>query len=228
MTRPSSRDRARSELYRVFAGAFEYPDAALREEIIAGGLCDALVRLLPEAGVMPERPTDDIALTQLPAIDDLAADYSALFDVGSGGRPPCPLHGGAWGGAERLKVMEELVRFYDHFGLRIAQTGREMPDSLGAELEFLHFLAGRQAEAVETGFDAGPFRRAERDFLERHPGRWVPEMRARLEQGGASPFYRELVRLLDESLRRLRDEATHGDDDGAFAAPACDRVQGIR
>ena len=28
--------------------------------------------------------------------------------------------------------------------------------------------------------------------------------------------------------RRLRDEATHGDDDGAFAAPACDRVQGIR
>jgi len=228
VTRPPSRDRARSDLYRVFAGAFEYPDAALHEEIVAGGLRDALVRLLAGAGVVPGVPPDGLALTQLPALDDFAADYSALFDVGSSGRPPCPLHGGAWGGAERLKVMEELVRFYDHFGLRVAEAGREMPDSLGAELEFLHFLAGRQAEAVETGLDAGPYQRAEHDFLERHPGRWVPEMRARLEQGGASPFYRELVRLLDESLRQLRGEEMQRDTGGAVAAPACDRVQGIR
>ena len=202
----ASRDRERAELYRVFAGAFEYPDPALRDAIAAGALCSTLESLLAEVGPALAVPPDGVALTEVPSLDDLAADYSALFDVGSGGRPPCPLHGGAWGGAERLKVMEEVVRFYDHFGLRVAQPGREMPDSLGAELEFLHFLADRQAEVAAAGGDAGPFRRAERDFLERHPGRWVPEMRARLEQGEASRFYRELVRLLDESLKNFNRE----------------------
>ncbi|AMN47553.1 putative ethylbenzene dehydrogenase (S25dD4) [Steroidobacter denitrificans] len=143
---------------------------------------------------------DAAALRTVPDAEELAADYSALFDVGTGGKPPCPLHGGAYGGTQRLKVMEEVIRFYDHFGLRLSPDLNEMPDQLGAELEFLHFLSFRQAEAGD-GDDTLPYRRAERDFIARHPGRWVPEMRARLEKTAASPFYREIVMLLDEFLR---------------------------
>jgi DMSO reductase family type II enzyme chaperone len=210
--------RARSELYRLFAAALEHPDTELRGEFARGGLRDALARLLPQ--VIPELSArlDGVALAAVPALEELAADYSALFDVGTSGKPPCPLHGGAYGGAERIAVMEEVVRFYDHFGLRVAQTTNEMPDQLGAELEFLHFLAFRQAELAEQGGDAAPYRRAERDFVERHPGRWVPEMRTRMEKTEASAFYRQVVVLLDEFLRRVPGEQSRTLEAGASAA----------
>ena len=195
--------RARSELYRLFADALEYPDNELWSEFARGGMRDSMQRLLPQVSAALAAQADGAALASVPALEDLAADYSALFDVGTSGKPPCPLYGGAYGGAERMAVMEEIVRFYDHFGLRVAQVANEMPDQIGAQLEFLHYLAFRQAELVEQGGDASAFQRAERDFIERHPGRWVPEMRKRLEKAGANPFYREVVVLLEEFLRRL-------------------------
>jgi len=216
----AARARARSELYRVLAGAFEYPDAGLREAFAGRELRDALGRLLPQVTPALAERFDAAALAAVPPLEDLAADYSALFDVGSSGKPPCPLYGGAYGGAERLAVMEEVVRFYDHFGLRMAQAVNEMPDALGTELEFLHFLAGRQADVLATRGDAGPFERAEHDFLERHPGRWVPQMRARLDAGEASPFYRELVHVLDDCLQRMREQVTPAASASPLAAPA--------
>lgn len=212
--------RARSELYRVLAGAFDYPDAGLREALAAHELHDALERLLSQVSPALAARFDAAALATVPPLEELAADYSALFDVGSSGKPPCPLYGGAYGGVERLAVMEEVVRFYDHFGLRTAEAVNEMPDALGTQLEFLHFLAGRQADVLATGGDAGPFVRAEHDFLERHPGRWVPQMRARLDAGEPSPLYRELVRVLDDSLQCMREQVTSAASAASVAAPA--------
>lgn len=220
MSAAAARARARSELYRVLAGAFEYPDDGLREACAAGELQRALARLLPEVSPLLAGCCDAAALEAVPSLEEMAADYSALFDVETSGKPPCPLYGGAYGGAERLAVMEEAVRFYDHFGLRMAQAVNEMPDALGTELEFLHFLAGRQADALQSGGDTGPYERAEHDFLERHPGRWVPRMRARLDSGEASPFYRGLVHVLDDCLQRIREEVASGAPAGAVATPA--------
>jgi TorA maturation chaperone TorD len=77
--------------------------------------------------------------------------------------------------------------------------------------EFLHYLAYREAEAVAAGGDPGPFERAQRDFVARHPGRWVTRLGERVEQQGAMPFFRELVRQLAKFLahegRRLRAAA---------------------
>jgi TorA maturation chaperone TorD len=63
-------------------------------------------------------------------------------------------------------------------------------------LEFLHYLAYREAEALEKGEDPGAFRRAARDFVLRHPGRFVKKLEARLARAEAMPFFRALaVRL---------------------------------
>jgi DMSO reductase family type II enzyme chaperone len=131
--------------------------------------------------------------------DALSVEYTRLFDVGTSG-PPCPLNGGLYGGA-RMQTMEEAVRFYDHFGLTLADESRELPDHLVTQLEFLHYLTYREAEAYAHGGDAGPYQRARRDFVERHPGRWCPKLRERLDAQGALPFFaalvRHLVRFLD-------------------------------
>jgi nitrate reductase assembly molybdenum cofactor insertion protein NarJ len=107
----------------------------------------------------------------------------------------------------RMKTMEEVVRFYNHFGLTLSESPRELPDHVTTELEFLHFLAFREAQAIEQGAEPDPFRRAQRDFIARHLGRWIPKLRAKLEGANAMPFFPELVgrleRLLENELERL-------------------------
>lgn len=89
-----------------------------------------------------------------------------------------------------MKTMEECVRFYHHFGLALSEAPRELPDHLVTELEFLHYLAFRAAEALERGEDPGAFRRAARDFALRHPGRFLKKLEAGLERTEAMPFFR--------------------------------------
>jgi DMSO reductase family type II enzyme chaperone len=198
------RAAARSVGYRLFAEALDYPDELLLEEIREGRLARALEELLE--GLAPELPgaVDWDALRDAGDEDELQIEYTRLFDVGASG-PPCPLYGGLYGGA-RMKTMEEAVRFYNHFGLTLSETLRELPDHLRTQLEFLHYLAFREAEALQRGADAGPYRRAQRDFLERHPGRWVPKLRGRLESQKPMRFFSELVTGLERFLDGARAE----------------------
>jgi DMSO reductase family type II enzyme chaperone len=183
---------ARSLAYKVFALMFEYPDGERGETIRSG----ELVARLREALVAIDPTIDDVANWDAlrdagEQADDLAVEFTRLFDVGAGA-PPCPLHGGLYFGA-RMKTMEEAVRFYNFFGLTLSETQRELPDHLTTQLEFLHFLAFREAEVLEEGADPGSWQRAQRDFVARHPGRWVPELRKRLEAEQPMPFFRELI-----------------------------------
>lgn len=187
---------ARSRAYQLFARLFDYPDQAFGEAIRTGELAERVRESLRDLDPALLEGSDWGALGDAgEGEDDLAIEYTRLFDVGASG-PPCPLCGGLYGGA-RMKTMEEAVRFYNHFGLTLSDSPREMPDHITTELEFLHFLAFREAEALQSGDDPGPFRRAQRDFAARHPGRWIPKLRERLEAQEPMPFFRELVSQLD-------------------------------
>jgi DMSO reductase family type II enzyme chaperone len=195
---------ARSRAYQLFARAFGYPEGDLLEAIQSGELAEALGAALTEASPSLAAGLDRSALRAPDDAEALAAEYTRLFDVGTKG-PPCPLHGGLWLG-DRMKTMEEVLRFYRHFGLVLATEPSELPDHLGLELEFLHYLAFRENEASREGTDAGAFERAERDFLSRHPGRFVPLLRANLERERATPFFVALARALEEFLAQAGTE----------------------
>src|SRR3972149_5997703 len=103
--------------------------------------------------------------------------------------PPPPSPNSAHRGSDRLRTMEELVRFYNYFGLRT--TPGRMPDHVTAELEFMHYLAHQEAEARQAAGDRESYLRAQRDFLERHLNGWWPWGAATATQGHrAPPFYR--------------------------------------
>jgi DMSO reductase family type II enzyme chaperone len=201
----------RSRAHLLLGALLSYPDAEQCAAIRSGALPRALRETLEAIDPALVGRADWAALGDAGDGDELAVEYTRLFDVGTSG-PPCPLYGGLYDGA-RMKTMEEAVRFYNHFGLHMAESEavRELPDHLSTELEFLHFLAFREAEACQRGEDAGPYRRAQRDFVARHPGRWVPKLRERLEAQQALPFFCAAVDLLAAFLaaegERLAREA---------------------
>lgn len=189
-----------SRLYALLGMAVAFPDTELRDDIANGEVASALHETLIALGGVGTEAVDWDALADTGEGDALAIEYTRLFEVGTSG-PPCPLYGGLYSGA-RMKVMEEAVRFYNHFGLGMSESEpRELPDHLSTELEFLHFLAYREAEAIGAGTDPDAYRRARRDFVERHPGRWIPGVRERLAQAQAGRYYAALFALLDVVLR---------------------------
>jgi DMSO reductase family type II enzyme chaperone len=198
------RAAARSGAFGLFAAAFGYPEGTLLEEIRGGRLSDALAEALGAVAPDLGGEVDTDALRDGGEGEELAIEFTRLFDVGVSG-PPCPLYGGLYGGS-RMKTMEEAVRYYNHFGLSLAEKPRELPDHLTTELEFLHYLAFREAEALQAGTDAGPYRRAQRDFIARHPGKWVPKLRAKLEEESSMRFFTALVGALESLLAQ-----THAD-----------------
>jgi putative dimethyl sulfoxide reductase chaperone len=187
---------ARSELYRLLADAVEYPEAPWQEMLASGELARALDRLL--AQVCPELRSRSETLLEFRAspLEDLQADYLFLFEVGHGGSPPCALFGGTYGGIDRRIVMEECVRFYEHFGLKLDARRKEMPDALATQLEFLHYLAYCQSRAAAAATDGASYVRAERDFLLRHPARWLPAMREKLVAQERSSVYAVVAAVL--------------------------------
>ena len=79
------------------------------------------------------------------------------------------------------------------------------PDHICLEMEFLHYLTFKEVQALQTGRDPSSYRRAQRDFLARHPLGWMDKVSERLEKINerlpedacreAIVFYRELVNL---------------------------------
>jgi DMSO reductase family type II enzyme chaperone len=134
-------------------------------------------------------------------VDEFQAEYNRLFEVGRLGGPPCPLYGGHYE-RDRLRVMEELIRFYNYFGLSLSQG--QLPDHISVELEFMHYLTFREAEALKHNLSQDAYQRAQRDFLDRHPGKWLPLLRQKLGDFQPLPFFSQLVTLADEFVRRDR------------------------
>ncbi len=197
----------RSALYLRLATALSFPSPGLVEEAASGqflaGLEEEASRLPFSFVVDPEeaRALSDSSL----AFDEVQAEYIRLFEVGPG-RPPCPLYEG-YHRSGRMKLMEETVRFYEHFGLK-TRPG-DQPDHLCAQLEFMHYLSFKEAANLGAGKPTAGLAAAQRDFLARHLCRWLPGLRARAEECGAPPFYGALLRLAErycrEDERALRE-----------------------
>lgn len=190
---------ARCRLYSLLAGSFRFPSPDFHELLHGGGYRDSLRAL---ASGLPYRLTlADDGLAAPGGYVDLQAEYIRLFDVGSKGRPPAPLYEGEYRAGSRMQVMEDLVRFYDHFGLSLSTEQRELPDHLTVELEFLHYLTFKETAALERGLDPGAYRRAQIDFLARHASRWPRLLRAKVREERGEPPFAALVDAADEFLR---------------------------
>ncbi len=200
---------ARSKLYALLARGFCYPTEALYEAVRRGRF---LLEVKEAASQLPYflSAESNLGVRLSWERQQFESQYTWLFDVGwpnpnvEESKPPCFLYEGEYGGGH-LRVIEDTLRFYHHFGLRLSQEKgeRDRPDHLATELEFLHALTFREAELLEYRKYAETLsscRRAERDFLRYHLGDFMPQVAGEVVSRGIS-FYSDLARLGEQFCR---------------------------
>jgi len=140
--------------------------------------------------------------------DALEAEYMAAFEVGREASPVPLFEGMHRPDLGREGILEDLLRFYEFFGVKLSETEREYPDHLTTELEFLAWLCLQEQAAEQRGGDAESLRRAARDFLSRHLAAWLPEFRRRLEATDTAyeQFGTVLADLVDAHRGRVGKE----------------------
>ncbi len=184
---------ARSNLYKFMAGLFDFPDDEFFDYVNSGELFDA-VSELAHALPYPLSVPEGMKTTGYRTYGEFSSDYTGIFDVGIGGGP-CPLYEGLYY-SDRHGIMEELIRFYEHFDLDMNKEQRELPDHISIELEFMHFLTFKETGALSFQKDPAPYRRAQRDFIERHLLKWLKKLQEKLSKVNAPGFYRAGIEFL--------------------------------
>jgi putative dimethyl sulfoxide reductase chaperone len=185
---------ARSHLYRLLSDCFLFPEREFFEDVRSGDLEAELTEALDGLpySIEPSGAFQGFAIDAETSYEEFQSGFIQHFEVGTAG-PPCPLYGGIYQGG-RNQVWEELIRFYNHFGLRLAPENRDLPDHVSTELEFMHYLCFREAVAND-GAERGQLLTAQRDFLERHLARWLPLLDQRARKRGVAPTYLAVVTL---------------------------------
>lgn len=183
-----------SQLYLFLARCFSYPGDGFCEVIRDKGLEDEIRGWVE--GLPFEVNFQGIPSPSLPQ-DEFESQY-INFDLES--PLSCPLYEFDYRSDEltRVEILEELLRFYEHFDIRLSDREKDYPDHLVAELEFMAFLTQKEASALKRGKDPAPYRRAQLDFLDRHLGRWVRLLDERIQRNVNEPFYRGIGELMAE------------------------------
>jgi DMSO reductase family type II enzyme chaperone len=142
-------------------------------------------------------------------MDELLVEYTRLF----GTDLVCPHYEADYvaAGSFRLaQVLADVTGLYAAFGVRVSDTAHERPDHIVVELDFMNFLATKEAHAAHEGQSekARLCRQAQRLFFERHLGRWARPFSRHFGAAARLDFYLRLRQLL-ESLLMAEAEYLH-------------------
>ena len=156
-----SASEARSTIYSIFGRYIAFPKAENWQASL-----DQRKWLLFEntANDLPYPwHFDVLEMKKILTLDDLNTLFTANFDTGTSS---VSLHGRSYSNNGDQKILEELFRFYEHFGLDFSSSNNDFwPDALQVELEFMHYLTHLEGLAGDNRL---AILKAQRDFLVRH------------------------------------------------------------
>lgn len=184
---------ARSQVYAQLALGFLPPDG-LQVGRFAGAIRRSVSLLGSDALKKALEALEANADSCSP--QELELEYNNLF---VNGQPLlCPPYETEYGMSHvfaKVHQMADVSGFYAAFGLRTSQAMNERPDHVSSELEFMHFLAFKEAYARERGLadKADLLVDAERKFVEDHLGKWLTTLCSIIHQTSSSAFYRALA-----------------------------------
>jgi TorA maturation chaperone TorD len=173
--------------------------AALREAQFPAGL--GLMPALPEAAAARQAIANALAaLPEVPdgaTLDDLAAEYAAIYLTGAYGASPCESF---WTDDDHLVCqasMFQLREIYAAAGLAAADWRQRPDDHLVLQLLYIGHAA-RRATAPEHW-------RSLARMLDEHPLRWTTDFAVRIAARSSAPFYAGLAVLTAAWLDALRN-----------------------
>ena len=173
---------ARAGVYHLLSRLFTLPDEAAYQAAVNGEWpgrfreAAALLAFDFDFGVS--------ALPKSVSQADFETEYRRLFGTDSA----APVFGGDYTGGERSDRVKEIVRLFEYFGLKASGEQARSPDHLATELEFMQYLAFKEAASASPRLGAS-FHRAQEDFLDRQLTSWLPGFAEKVEQANALPIY---------------------------------------
>lgn len=165
--------------------------AALRTAAFPGGLA---LSAADEAGETAYANMA-AALRENPTLDELAADYAAIYLNNSFGASP---YESVWLSDEHLacdRSMFELREIYAAAGWRVGDWRRRFDDHLVLQLQYLRRVLASAAVDPEKLAD----------FIDEHIGYWLPDWGQRVSSYCGTAFYAALAELTHVWLRRFRE-----------------------
>ncbi|VVS91291.1 TorD/DmsD family molecular chaperone [Desulfoluna spongiiphila] len=197
-------ESARKEIYKGLSACFCLPGPQLPP------VPATLAHLLTARGSKATGPVDQMAaaIGTLTDFSELRIEFTRLF-VGPYGRLAPPCGSGYMDGTGTMmsdSTMDAVDR-YRKAGLVVADTFKEAPDHIVAELEFLCFLVDKEIDALSPDTDEVPQARLreQKEFLERHLARWVPPFTENITRHATSPFYLNLATATRIIIRESMD-----------------------
>lgn len=191
---------SRAVMYQLLEQPFMFPKAELTETFISGEWEDKLRHCAARTGF--DLPCDQDLRLPVRA-KDYEVEFISLFEVGMGGAP-CPLHSGHYE-RDRMKAMEETLRFYQFFNYQPDRSADRFPDHINFELQFMALLAVTEEITGATEGDILSPLLAQRDFSIRHLASWLPELSQLVDQQTNITFFKTTSRVLSEFA--LQDSA---------------------
>lgn len=182
---PDNETTARTGVYQLLARLVSYPDREIYEAAVAG---EAGAHLAEAGKLLPfAQSFESPAINGSTSLEDFQAEFLRIFEVGNGGAPPAPIYGGMYE-AQRMQRLEEVVRFYEYFGLSTSAEDPRPADHLATELEFMKYLTYKEAVSSSPRLQVS-YRRAQHDFLDRQITSWVPRLEERARASEAWPYW---------------------------------------
>lgn len=225
----------RSAYYRFLAQGYRLLDKqGLDEWKASGAALSAAAEALEQLDLTACRPL--LLSIEQAALEDVSSAHRETF--GHTIQGSCPPYEEEYGPEvldfRQCLELSDLAGFYRAFGLKMSATFGDRPDHVVAELEFMAFLAFKEAAALADAAPADAVescRDGQRRFLEEHLGRWIPAFAARVEKHappGILPSLAEITRkFVLQECARIGVPA--GDSDlplRALAVPADQDVTG--
>ncbi len=185
--------KERSGLYGFLAEVFRAePTPDLLRRIKDNGFLETLTAAGAHlGGEFPQRPEDEL-------LEDLAVEYTRLFlGPGKHVQPYAAIYLGGAGASLCGPATVWARDFMERAGFTLTPEHHGLPDHVSVELEFMAGMAEREARAIEDSDieAAAQCRRIQKEFLQDHLGRWLPEFCGRAAEHAELTFYREMARL---------------------------------
>lgn len=203
---------ARSDMYALLADVFRYPDDEFRQFVRNEELKSAFRGIsenLPFPFALSEWELENLEFSSELADDDVEAEFIRLFEAGPGD-PPCPLVEGSYiKDANRKAIFEDLIRFYNHFGLSYDTGSHEdRPDHVSYELEFMHYLSFLTLRTMQNKRQIDGHLTAQKDFMAHHLAKWsqlladkIDAIAREVEHDKGILFYANLINLLSRYIK---------------------------
>jgi len=138
-------------------------------------------------------------------LEEMRAAYTAVFTLTVSA--DCPDYETAYDSRDvfqQAHAMADIAGFYRAYGLQAGGLEYQRPDHISTELEFMSFLAFKEAYAIEHcgQHEVEVTREAQSLFLRDHVGCWGPAFGRRVQAraGGDDSFYAAVGGLLTDWL----------------------------